>query len=229
MKNTALRFVVVFICLGIFQPAVAESKVVVGYFSTETIDHFEKNVKPLFEEFKGACTACEIVNLTPYDDKGVYSEKDLLEKIKNDSSDVVFYLFDWNKVVKDQNRAFSASLSEKISKGKLILATTGHAAPGEAGAPLSRTVFGQTKDAIIIGEITGRERLLPQSYFGPEMLTALSVPKEHEGKGVSPLYFAARWAAVWMKKSPSDWLTHFKEKKVKNRKIFLSINDLLSR
>ncbi len=229
MKNIALRFVSIFVAFVYFQQAFAESKVVVGYFSTESMDHFEKNVKPLFEEFKGGCKACEIVNLTPYDEKGGYSEKDLLEKIKKDSSGADFYLFDWNKIVNDQNRNLTAILVEKISSGKLVLSATGHAAQGETGSPLSRTVFGQTKDAIIIGEITGRERMLPQSYFGPEMLTALSVPKEHEGRGVSPLYFSGRWAAVWAKKSPEEWLAHFKAKKMKSRKIFLDTNDLLVR
>jgi hypothetical protein len=120
-------------------------------------------------------------------------------------------------------------LSEKITSGKLVLASTGQALAGEPGSPLSRTIMGQTKDAIIIGETTGRERMLPQSFFGPEMLTAINAPKEHEGKGVSPLYFAAKWAGVWSKRTPAEWLAHFKTKKMKSRKIFLDANDLLGR
>ena len=230
MKNTALRFICIFIltspALGVAQ---SDSKTTVGYFSTANQENFDKHVKPLFDEFKGKCTACEVVNLTPYDEKGIYDPSKLVEKLKSTPDQVAFFYFDWNKKMFEADRPLIALLSEKIAAGKLVLAPTGQAATGEPGTPLSGTVMGQTKDAVIIGETIGRERLLPQSYFGPEMLTAIYAPKEHDDKGVGPLYFAGRWAAVWQKRTPKEWLSHFRIKKQKSRKIFLDSNDLLNR
>jgi hypothetical protein len=241
MINTALRFIRGPLWIAIFisnwsvhvasaqAPVKIEKKIEVGYFSTQSAEYFEKTVKPLFDEFKGSCKDCEIVNLTPYDEKGLYLEKALVEKLKSDAPEIQFYFFDWNKKMSDPMRPLVSLLNDKIQKGQLVLAPTGQAAEGEPGSALSGTLMGQAKDVVIIGETTGRERMLPQSYFGPEMLTAIYAPKEHSEKGVGPLYFAARWASVWNKRSPDEWLSHFKTKKIKNRKIFLDTTDLLGR
>jgi len=234
MKNIAVRFAALsFLVCGFwtFSAPVfaADDKVVIGYFSTDKQEDFEKKIKPVFEAFKEKCKNCELVNLTPYDEKGNYSEKDLLEKVKNPPPEMTFYFFSWNKKTSPQNQELIAVLGEKVDSGKLVVAPTGHAAEGETGLPLSRTVMGQAKDVLIIGEITGNERILPQSYFGPEMLTAIRAPKEYAGQGYSPLYFATRLAVAWNKRKPAEWLQHFKMKKLKSRKIWLDADDLLGR
>jgi hypothetical protein len=234
MKNIALRFICVsFLFAPIFgtssQAFAEDAKIIVGYFSNENQENFEKKVKPFFDEYKGRCKSCEISNLTPYDEKGVYNEKALIEKIKNLPADIHFVLFSWNKRVSDQNKELVSLLGEKVESGKLVIAPTGIAAEGEAGVALSRTVMGQAKDVIIIGDTLERERLSPQSYFGPEMLSAIKAPKDYVGQGYSPLYFAARLASVWNKRKPNEWLEHFKTKKMKSRKIWLDADDLLGR
>lgn len=233
MKNIAVRLIAVsFLFMGVFgglRHAQAEDKVVVGYFSTENQEQFDKVVKPLFEEFAAKCKNCEILNLTPYDEKGAYSEKDVVAKLKAAEPAVTFYFFSWNKKTSEASKELIAALEEKVASGKLVLSSAGHAAQGEPGVPLSRTVMGQAKDVVIVGEVTERERLLPQSYFGPEMLTAVRAPKTYIGQGHSPLYFASRFAAVWNKRKPAEWLQHFKTKKLKTRKIWLETEDLLGR
>ncbi|HEY8271325.1 MAG TPA: hypothetical protein VIG33_10595 [Pseudobdellovibrionaceae bacterium] len=237
MNNIAVRFYIRFIIFSFVfyttfvtsAKAMAEDKVVIGYFSTENQETFEKNVKPAFERLNGACKKCEIMNLTPYDEKGVYSEKDLLEKLKNSPPEISFYFFSWNKKATDRNKELISALGEKIEGGKLVIAPTGQAAEGEPGLPLSRTLMGQTKDVIIIGEIIGNERMLPQSYFGPEMLTALRAPKDLAVQGMGPMYFVGRLANNWSKRKPEEWLQHFKTKKIKSRKIWLDADDLFGR
>jgi len=231
MKNIAVRFFVLF-CLSlcaVSQNAFADDKVVMGYFSTDSQENFEKKIKPLFDEFKGSCKNCEIVNLTPYDEKGVYSKKDVLEKLKSPTPDVSFYFFSWNEKATDQNKDLVTALGEKSDASKLVISPTGQAHDGESGLPLSRTVMGQAKDVVILGEITERDRLLPQSYFGPEMLTAIRPPKEYIGQGMGAFYFASRLTAAWNRRKPAEWLQHFKTKKMKSRKIWLETEDLLGR
>lgn len=209
MKNIAVRFIAfsfLFCAVAaVSTKALAEDKVVIGYFSQDKQEDFEKKVKPVFEQFKGSCKNCELVNLTPYDDKGNYSEKDLLEKVKNPPADMSFYFFTWNKKATPQNQDLVTALGEKVDSGKLVISPTGQAAEGEPGLALARTVMGQAKDVIIIGEIIGNERIMPQSYFGPEMLTAIRPPKEILGQGYGPLYFATRLASVWSKRKPAEW------------------------
>ncbi|RYZ83458.1 MAG: hypothetical protein EOP06_19930 [Proteobacteria bacterium] len=239
MRNSAVRFLQkvgllkLFICgfvLGSAPVATVHAaetnKVVVAYFSKDGQENFEKKIKPLFEEFKGDCKSCEIINATPYDAKGNFNETDMATKLKSPPEGTSFYLFDWNQKTNDVNRGWTEILEQKIQAGIPVLGSTGHAAPDEPGSPLSRTVFGQISGAIIIGEVTGRERMLPKSYFGPEMLTAIAAPSQHQGKEVAPLYFAGRWASSWSKRSAQEWLTHFRTKKQKSRRIFVDMNDL---
>lgn len=211
-------------------PAFSDEKVVVGVFTTESQADFDKKIKPVFDDFKNSCKSCEVLNLTPYDDKGNYSEKGLVDKLKNPPAEVSFFYFDWNKKnAADQNAALIAALSEKADQGKVVVSPTGQAKEGEQGAPLTRTIMGQARDVVIIGEITDRDRMLPQSYFGPEILTALRPPKSYIGQGHSALYFAARLAANWNKRKPTEWIPHFKEKKQKTRKLWLDADDLVGR
>lgn len=233
MKNIAVRSLVILSSLLMISPlarASGDNKVVLGVFSTGSQENFDKKIKPLFEEFKNSCKNCEIINLTPYDDKGNYSEKDLLDKLKNAPAEVSFFYFDWNKKSPaDQNTALITALSEKADAGKLVVSPTGQAKEGEPGAPLSRTIMGQARDAVIIGEITDRDRLLPQSYFGPEMLTAIRPPKIYIGQGYGPLYFASRLATAWNRRKPTEWMPYFKNKKQKSRKLWLEVEDLVGR
>src|SRR5207253_6862339 len=147
----------------------------------------------------------------------------------NPPAEMSFYFYSLNKKATEQNIDVVSVLGDKVDGGKLVNAPTGQAAEGESSMPLSRTVMGQAKDVIIIGEITGNERMLPQSYFGPEMLTAIRAPKDFAGQGVGPLYFASRLASNWSKRKPAEWLQHFKTKKIKSRKIWLDADDLLGR
>src|SRR4051812_42676387 len=110
MRNSAARFLksVVFvnsivagvIVSSVFSTTVfaAESKkVVVAYYSKDGVENFEKKIKPLFDEFKGDCKSCEIVNATPYDAKGNFNESEMAAKLSSPPEGTAFYLFDWNQ------------------------------------------------------------------------------------------------------------------------------------
>jgi hypothetical protein len=107
----------------------------------------------------------------------------------------------------------------------VVVAAAGSPPTTESSSPLSRTVFGQVHDAVIIGELGDRERLLPTGFYGPEMLTAIRPPKE-TGEGYSAMIFVANLAENWPKRSPQDWVEHFKSKKSKSRKLWMGLNDL---
>lgn len=236
MRYIAARFFLwsLSCCLGaslVLPKAHAEEKTtMVGYFTAESQDTFEKKIKPFFDANKSPCKTCELVNLTPYDEKGNYSEKDLVDRIKKAPPEITLFFISWNRKYTDQNKDLVDALTEKTEAGKMVISPTGYPPEKEPSMPLSRTVMGQAKDIIILGELTDRDRLHPpQSYFGPEMLTAIRPPKEYIGQGMGPLYFVSRLAGAWSRHTPVEWLQHFKTKKMKSRKIWLEVDDLLSR
>lgn len=201
----------------------AASKVVVGYFTKQPSASFEAT-KGLFEEFSKGCASCEIRNLTPYE-KGEYDPSRLQESIKALPEDVSFVFFDWNERSGAGNKDIAEALNKKAADGLVVIAAAGIPPQHESSCPLEHTLMGQVDKALIIGELTERERLLPQCYFGPEMLTAVTPPKAYLGQGHGPLIFVAKLASNWHRRSARDWPAYLKARKGKNKKLWTELGD----
>lgn len=217
-----------FFCWGATsaQASVASAKIKVGYFGQVPAAEFDSKIKPVFEANSRRCKNCELINLTPYSATGEVEQKLITEKIESLPSEISFVFFDFNTRATEQNKKWIEALNKKSAEGLLVVGTAGVPIAPESSGPLSRTVLGQVHGSFIVGELTDRDRLTPSGFYGPEMLTALRGPKDLLGQGYVPLIFAATLAENWNKRSPQEWSEHFKQKKIKSRKIWLSLNDL---
>ena len=204
--------------------AIPSGKTTVFYFGQQSQDDFEKKVKPVFSS--QPCKNCELVNATPYTKEGAVDMAALHEKLANLPDNASFVFFDFNMKVTDQNKNLVDILNQKADKGLLVVGSAGAPKSNESSGPLSRTLLGQVKNALIIGELGERDRLAPSAFYGPEMLTALRPPKDKMGQGYSPLLFAAALADHWPKRDSQEWSEFFKKKKAKTRKIWLELGDL---
>ncbi|HEY1079555.1 MAG TPA: hypothetical protein VGE46_05640 [Bdellovibrio sp.] len=208
------------------QASVPSTKTTVIYFGQQRAEEFELKIKPLFLEKSRPCKNCEIVNYTPYNKDGEVDMESLLERLESLPSGTSFVFFDFNFRINDDNRAVLDLLNKKADSGLVVVGSAGAPKPSEASGPLSRTLLGQTHGALIIGELSERDRLMPTAFYGPEMLTALRPPKEIMGQGYGPLIFAANLAESWQKRSAVDWVEYLKTKKMKTRKLWLDLNDM---
>lgn len=226
-KALASTFLILASCGATWaQAALPSTKTTVIYFGQQKAEDFELKVKPMFEEKSRPCKSCEIVNFTPYTKEGAVDMAALLERVESLPVGTSFVFFDFNMKVTDANKELVESLNKKADSGLVVVGTAGAPKMAEASGPLSRTVLGQIHGALIIGELAEKDRLMPTGFYGPEMLTALRPPKEMLGQGYSPLLFAAALAEKWQKRSSSEWVEYFKNKKMKSRKIWLDMNDM---
>lgn len=227
-RKLVMKGLVGFFCWGatFAQASVTTAKTTVGYFGQVPAAEFESKIKPVFEANSRRCKNCELVNLTPYSPTGEIDLKALSEKIETVPTEVSFVFFDFNTRATEQNKKWVEALNKKSAEGLLVVGTAGAPIAPESSGPLSRTVLGQVHGSFIVGELTDRDRLTPSGFYGPEMLTALRGPKDLLGQGYVPLIFAANLAENWHKRSSQEWSEHFKTKKIKTRKIWLSLNDL---
>lgn len=207
----------------------APPKAIVGYFSKEPITTFESKVRPLFEKFTDRCSGCEIRNLTPYSEKGDFDESKLSATISSLPEDVSFIFFDFNERSSDKNQGLIEALSKKAIAGKLVIASAGVPPNKDGVCPLNKTMMGQVTDSLIIGELTERDRLLPQCFYGPEMLSAIRPPREIMGQGFAPLLFASRLASQWSRRSSQDWKSYLKARKSKTKKLWVDLEDFFPR
>jgi hypothetical protein len=230
MKNAFFLRIFILISAGLFSmTSAAATKVVVGYFSKEPTAIFDTKIKPFFQQQSQGCSNCEIRNLTPYNSKGEYDPERLIEAITAVGDDVSFLFFDWNERSSDKNKAVADLLSEKVSEGRLVIAAAGVPPTNEGTCPLNRTLMGQVADALIIGELAERDRLLAQCFYGPEMLSAIRPPRDLIGQGYSPLYFTSRMAAQWGKRKPGEWLSHLKSRKQKSKRLWPELEEFFPR
>lgn len=208
--------------------AVGAKKVVVGYYSTENQKAFEEKVRPLFEKQTSGCSQCQIVNLTPYDEKGEFDLKSLEVSLKSIPEDVKILFFDFNFKKNEVSPAVIEQLSKLPAQGVLVVASAGVPKEQQVTSPLSKTLFGQIKDAFIIGDLGDRERLNPQGFFGPEMLTAIRSPRDLNVQSVGPLLFASKLATDYSRRSPQEWTGYLRSKKEKSRKVWPDLQDFFN-
>lgn len=200
----------------------------VGYFQKENKDRFTQKIKPVFDASK-TCKDCELVDLTPYKEDGTYDEKGMQEQLEKVSDQYPLLFFDWNEKKNDKNRVLSDLMNKKVAQGSVMLFSAGTPTASEPTVALNQTVAGQVAEAIIIGEMLERERLLPHLFYGPEMLTAIKPPREYLGQGLGPVFFASRWASAWGKKKPQEWVSYLKIKKAKNKRMWMDLEDFFPR
>jgi len=208
------------------EAAISQNQTKVVYYTLQNKEYFETKVKPLFAAQASGCKSCEIVNMTPYKEDGQVDLAALAKSIEELPETTSFALMDFNLKSSDENKALIETLNKKTAAGFVVVASAGAPKSSEASSPLSRTVFGQVQGALIIGELSERDRLMPTGFYGPEMLTAVRPPKDMMGQGFGPLIFASNLAEKWNKRTSTEWVDYFKTKKLKSRKIWLDLNDL---
>lgn len=201
-------------------------KVRVAYYGKVSHENFEKNVLVYFRQINNSSTQkIELVNQLPESEDGLPDYKLLHENIKSLSSDFAIIYFDANRKFLDSDLALIQDIEQKIAQGHMFICFSGLPQKQEPSIALSKSLCGKISNAIIIGELTERERLLPQGFFGPEMLTAIKPSKEYLGQGLAPLQFVYRLANKWHLRKSSEWIQHFNEKKIKNKKLWASLED----
>ncbi len=231
MMRTKSILQILFFCilsLSGYEVLASKATVQVAYFHKSNKEHFSKQVKPIFDQNK-TCKVCELVDLTPYKDSGEADESKLVKEISAVGTDYQILFMNWNEKSTESNRELSEALVKKSIQGTLILFTAGSPLNNEPTISLNKTIAGQVPEAVIVGEMTERERLLPQLFYGPEMLTAIKPPKEYSGQGLAPVFFLAKWVSHWSKQKPNEWVSYLKLKKNKLRKLWLSTDDFFVR
>lgn len=206
------------------------SPIVVAVLSGESKSDFEAKIEPLLKDQLKICSNCSFQNVTPYNSDGQFDLKRVPEKLEQAANTVSFIFFNWNGKSTSETKPIVDSLKKIVASGKLVVASAGAAKEAEPTLPLSRTIVGEVKEIVIVGDMGERERLHTASYFGPEMLTAVKPPvKEYVGQGYGPLFFASRLATNWNKKNNNDWAPYFQDTKSKTRKIWPNLDDFFGR
>lgn len=204
-------------------PTLTPSKLQVAYLGRQGSERFEQ-VKKYFESNKN-CSICEIVDTTVYGkEKSIDAEK-TLEKWNDEKLNYPIILVDWNEKMNDNQKSLRDLLNKKSAEGSAIVFPAGFAVVGEPTLALNKTLATQVPQALIIGEMTDRERILPNSYYGPEMLTALKLPTHLLDQNYAATVFVTKWVSTWSKKTGFEWPSYFKSKKSKVKKIWLSLDD----
>lgn len=197
----------------------------VAVLSGEDKAVFEEKVAPLLKAEMKNCSGCSFQNITPYNAEGKMVLSEVPARLTTAGSSSSFIFIHWNAKVSDETRPVLNELKRLIESGMMVIGSAGLAKGDEPTLALNKTVLGQVPGVIIIGELGERERMLTQSYFGPEMLTALRPPKEYLGQGYASLFFASKLATQWNKKTAKDWQSHFQATKSKVRRIWPGMGD----
>lgn len=199
----------------------------VAFLGPFSKSEFEKKVKPFFKDV-AHCEKCELVNLTPYTAKDeIDYDQFWLAAANAPIENSIIYLH-WNEPLDDKNKIYIDKLNQKLNQDIILVGYVGQPrSPTGPRVLLNKTILGQLHQAIIIGELTERERLLPQLFYGPEMLTAVKPPNEYLEQGLAPLLFVSELAKQYSNRKVQDWPDYLRRKKAKSKKLWPNVPDLL--
>lgn len=190
---------------------------------------FESQRKNRIEQELRTCPQCQILNITPYDKEGRFDPAGISRQLGNVPRENAVVLVLWNKKFEPADQGVVDQIKGLANQGVLFVATAGKPEPKGPTLGLRRTLWGQTPDVVIIGELTERERLLPGTFFGPEMLTALRPPSEQMGQDAAALMFSARLARQLKEKKSSEWVEFLRGRKATSKRMWPTIDDFFGR
>lgn len=209
------------------EPAPKSDLLQIGYFSLQNKVYFENEVKPQFDPPSTRSKFnYEVVDLNVYTEAGPADFSQIEKTLTNLSPNFQILIFDFNIVSTKETKNLEDLLTQKANDGVLILASAGRKKENKNVSPLSRTVFGKNPLVVVLGERDRRDRIPMDSHFGPEMLTALRPPAELEGKDAGAVVFGAKLAKNWKRKKSEDWIPYFREKKEKNKRLWLDLENI---
>lgn len=186
---------------------------------------FDSKILPFYREV-ARCQKCEIVNLTPYGESSEVAFEKLWKAVLEVPEEFSIIYLHWNEPLSENNRAILDQLNAKLNRDILLVGYAGQPRATGPTIALNKTVLGQIHQALIVGELTERERLLPQLFYGPEMITAVKPPREYLEQGLSPLLFVSTLAKQIHQRKSQDWPEHLRRRKSKNKKLWPEIYDL---
>lgn len=198
----------------------------IGYFSIQNKEYFENYVKPQFLKQYPSTSKYEIHDLNVYNEAGQVDFSQIEKTLSTLAPAFQILLFDFNMVSTKETQSLEELLAKKASAGVLILASAGKKLENKNVSPLSRTVFGKNPQIIVLGERDRRDRIPMDSHFGPEMLTAIKPPADLEGKQAGVILFGAKLAQHWNRKKTEEWMPYFREKKEKNKRLWLDLENI---
>lgn len=191
---------------------------------------FEASRKTQIQQELRGCPNCQILNLTPYDGSGQFDPKGLSRQLGNVPRENAVVLVLWNKRFEPAaDQPVVEQIKGLANQGVLFVATAGKPEPRGPTLGLRRTLWGQTPQVVIIGELTERERLLPGTFFGPEMLTAVRPPSEVMGQDVAALMFSARLVSQLKQRKSNEWVDFLRNKKATSKRMWPSIDEFFGR
>jgi hypothetical protein len=197
----------------------------VAFIGNVTKADFEAKVLPFYRTV-AHCDKCEIVNLTPYSENSEVDFEKLWTTVLSVPGEYSIIYLHWNEPTNQKSEALIDQINDKLTQNVVMVGYAGQPRSAGPTIPLNKTILGQIHQALIVGELTERERLLPQLFWGPEMITAVKPPLAYLEQGLSPLLFVSTLAKKIHLRKSQDWPDHLRLRKSKNKKLWPDINDL---
>ena len=158
----------------------------------------EKKIQEVIKTEIHSCVECKTISFPIYNKSGDLYEKQFLKSIAlaQKSSARVINL-SWNMPYEKHFDKIILALSRLAQlKNKILVVSAGAPTGAVVTAPLSESVIGKVKDAIIIGEKGDRGQLVSQSWYGPEIFTLVRNEK-YRGSSFSSAEFSGKLLKTW--------------------------------
>lgn len=230
MKISILIWCFTCVFVSILRPAYAAGAInTLAVIDPQAKTEFEAGRKPQLEARMRDCPNCQLLNITPYNADGRFDAALLTRQLDQVPRENSVVLFLWNKAWEPKDEELKGKIKSLLASGVLVVATAGRPEPQGPTLGLKRTLWGQIPEAVIIGELTERERLKPGTFFGPEMLTAIRPPSDVMGQDAAALMFSTRLVSQLRDKKSNEWVEFLRNKKATSRRMWPTLDEFFGR
>lgn len=190
---------------------------------------FDEQIYPNIKSNLSTCRHCEVLNVTPYSLTGQFYPSELANKLDSVPKKDAVLVFLWNrKFKKGEDEPLIEKVRGLIKGGVVVVAAAGRPKENEATLMISRTLWGQIPEVLIVGELEAAERLAP-TFFGPELITALRPTLGFEGTDRGALPFAIRLTSQFKSRPALQWHSSLRDRKSKLRAFWPTLADFFGR
>lgn len=185
MKNILL--------LVFLSPAFCWAQIQIALFDSRLSHPHGQAIHQYLKKQISFCQSCEILHYDLFNSSGKVDIQKFESILKKLPKKVKIIHLSWNVPYTEKYKKIIQLLENHILSGVHVVAASGESQdPAEISLPISETVMGQVKGAILVGELNSKGRLSNASYFGDEIKIKHPQIPGHPGSSFTSLIETTR-------------------------------------
>jgi len=185
-----------------------------------------QQVLQLIKKYSKGCQKIQIDLFPIYDRQGHFLQKEFLEKLKTLDSSYTLIHLSWNLKMTPELQPLLTEMNRLSSRGVVIVAASGEPQQSDQIAfPIEETIMGQVQDAVLVGELDGKNKLPRSANYGSRIVAAFHPSSSLRGSSFTAPMASGKIAAAECHGISKKWANYFLQVKTRSLQSWPSLEE----